>query len=299
MTSKSSILAILRSADPKFYKEIALQPFSRSIKYLLLLVFIASLIISLKSVWELKKGIARFSYGAALDLAEMMPAISEVKIDKGTASSPVKQPFIFQKEDFVFILDTTGAVTSLDNYKEGVLLEKNKLKVKTAQKKGLSSRTEEYDLSGIKSQPLIFKSGDKQKGEILSITVGNKVLNVSRDNIDKLGRRLSLLVSPVLLLVTFVFSLLAKLFQVVLFSAASLLFNSVLKAKLGYKSLLNIGVYAITPPTILSIIVLFLPWGAGKNTFFLIWPLFYIFFYVVFLSLAIGNCRQEPEIKPL
>ncbi len=297
MRGKNVFLAILRSNDPGFYQEIVLQPLGQSLKYLLLLVFVVSLFLSLRSVWELKSWIARFSYRTAEHLAEIMPAISEVKIDKGEVSSPVKQPFIFQKSDFAFILDTTGSIVSLDNYKEGILLGKSKLTIKTPQNSGISTRTDEYDLAKIKTQPLIFRLGDKQKGEIISITIRDKVLSVSKENIDKLGKRISLLISPVLLLVTFLISLLDKLFQVFLFSAASLLFNAVLKAKLKYRSLLNIGIYAITPPTLLSLVVILCS-GAGRNIILLIWPLFYIFFYIAFLSLAIVRCRQNAETNP-
>ena len=52
---------------------------------------------------------------------------------------------------------------------------KSKLTIKTPQNSGISTRTDEYDLARIKTQPLIFRLGDKQKGEIFNINLRDKV----------------------------------------------------------------------------------------------------------------------------
>lgn len=293
--SSSNIKAIFSSANPNFYKEIFSQSFGRSLGYLALLVLIVSLILSAKFALELKKGIGVFSKEIVERLPEVIPqGIPPIRIEKGKVSSPVEQPLVFEKNGVAFVLDVTGKITSLDQYKEGLLLTQDKIIFK--RDKEIGSETTEYDLSKMKFDLLDIKPGDKQKGEILILTWGKRVFSITRQSIDRVGNTIILLMLPFVLLFSFVAFLTGKLLQVLLFSLVSMAFNKTTGARLKYANLINIGIYALTPATVLSVVLISSSAGPAKNLALKAWPLCYMLLYMVFLYLAIIKCRQNtPE----
>jgi len=190
------------------------------------------------------------------------------------------------------VLDTTGKIVSLDGYKNGILITKDKVIFKAAE--GGRTKVEEYDLSKVKISPFIVKSGDAQRGELLHLTIGKKILSITKNSIDKAGNVISLLVFAIMVLFMFGLFLNTKLFQIFIFSLVSLIINSLSSGRLKYVYLLNIGTYAITVPTVVSVFLILFP-VTGKQTLLKLWPLFYILLYLVFLYLAIVRCKQAEE----
>ncbi len=294
--SIKNIKAIFNSANPNFYKEIVSQSFGKSLGYLAVLVLIVSLILCAKFALELRRGIEVFSTEIVQRLPQVIPqGIPAIRIDSGKISSPVAQPFIFQKDGFAFILDATGKTTSLDQYKEGVLLMQDKVIFK--RDKGVGSEITEYNLSKMKLDLVDIKPGDKQKGEILNITWGKKVFSITRESISRVGGMIVLFILPFFLIFSFAALLTGKLLQVLIFSLVSLVFNKSTAASLKYGELINIGVYAITPPTVLSVVLILSTAGPGKHLVLKIWPLCYMAMYLVFISLAIIKCKQKTEAQ--
>jgi hypothetical protein len=294
--SRNNIKAIFNSANPNFYKEIVSQSFGKSLGYLSFLVLLVSLILSAKFALDLKRGIVVFSREIVERLPQIIPqGIPPIRIENGKISSPVAQPLVFAKDGFAFVLDATGKVTSLDQYKNGVLLTQNKIIFK--KEKEVGTETTEYDLSRIKFDLLDIKPGDKQKGEILNITWGKRVFILSKESIARVGNTAVLLILPFFLLFSFATFLIGKLLQVLIFSLVSLVFNRSTAASLKYGNLINIGIYAITPPTVLSVVLILSTAGPGKHLVLKIWPICYMVLYGVFLSLAIIKCKQNTQVE--
>lgn len=296
--SRNGFAGILNSFKPNFYREIAFLPFTKSLKYLLFLILVIALILSVKFVFDLNTVANLFYKNSQEYLPDILSQIPEIKIEAGQVSSPVKQPYIFKKDDFSFILDTTGKINSLDSTKEGILLTKNKLSVKTAKDGGAETEINEYDLEKMRLHRLILKPGDMQKEELINLTWGDKEFSITPDWIKNFTFKITLFLFPVILLFNFLYFFVAKLFQVVFFSLASLVINATNGAKLKYSNLLNIGTYAITVPTLLSVVLLMFT-GITNRAVMVFWPLAYIVIYIVFLSVAIMQCKDQETANPV
>lgn len=249
------------SFSPRFYKEIAHQSFGRSFGYLVLLVLVMSLMLSAKYSFYARRGIQEGAEWINTNLAEKLSeSLPEITIKDGELSSPVKQPLIYEWKDknmaevlkegqFVFILDTTGSVTSLDGYPNGILITKNKTVFKY-QEAG-RSKIEEMEFKDIKS----FKmTPGKEEGVLINFNVDGKDSRLTEDIIKKWAGIIENLFFPVFLVGMSIYYLVAKLLQVFLFSILSLIVNSANNAKLKYDELLNIGVFAMTPPIVLAVL---------------------------------------------
>ena len=66
--------------------------------------------------------------------------------------------------------------------------------------------------------------------------------------------------------------------QLFIFSPLSLLVGKFTKAGINYPKILNIGAYALTPPTLLA--VLFIIIKAGPPAFWLLYMILYVFFLI-------------------
>ena len=239
-------------SDFKFYKRVKDFQTSRGMKYIFLLIFLITLILTIRYSFDISKGL-----GIAADWTkENLPII---EIQNGVVSVDAKQPYKIVEEDFALILDTTGEITSLDEYKSGILLTKNKVLYKENEVK-----TESYDLSNIES-----------------VRIDENFMKVLRKN-------LVWIIFPFMLLGIFIYFCIARFLQIFIFSLISLATSSIVNIKLSYKQLFNIGVYAITPSIIL---------GALLAVFVIQLPLFWIIYaglYIIYLIMAILNCKETP-----
>lgn len=282
---------IFSTFSPSFYKKIVAQSFWRSAGYLLLLGLVVSLVFSTGRMFQMKFVIVdKLAAGLSSPQATaVIQSIPEIKIENGTASSPVQQPFIIEKQDFVFVLDTTGKITSLDNYKQGLLLAKNKLIMKSAKAEGSGAEINEFDLARVAKQ-LIIKAGDIKKNEIAELTWSGKAFSVTENSIKKLGAIILLIILPFSIIIGFVLFVIAKLFHAAFFSLAGLIANRAMDAKLKYENLINICIYALTPPTLLSIAINLLFWQVRSLLF--AWAIFYIAIYIALIFAAVKECKQ-------
>ena len=148
----------------------------------------------------------------------------------------------------------------------------------------------EQDLSEV--ELCVLRRGDIEKGELAVLTVGNaktfgeKVFPVTPETLEawqgKVARWLPGMIIPL-----FFYCFIAKLIQLFLFSLASLIINSVGGARLAYHNLLNIGIFALVPPTFLALLVKLA--GEAIPNFYLL----YVLVYLVFLFLGIKHCRPD------
>ncbi|GEM_PF-1277601 len=277
-------VSLLKSFDPYFYKNIINQSFGRSVVYIMLLSFVVSFLISVK----IKLSYDAFSSSALVWLEQnsgnLWPkGLGEIKIENGIVSSDTPQPYIYKLRDFVFILDTTGATTSLTADSYDILILKNKIIVKDKASK-YEKRTREYDLSKVGT--FLIRPGDAGKGIISEIKTPKKQVEITLKMIKSWAKLLGHGVFLLMLLVFFVFYLAAKLIQGAFFALLALLPNKSSGANLNYAKLLNLSLYALTPPTIMAVIIML----AGKQ-FSGFW-LVYSIIYIIYMILGIKNIKS-------
>lgn len=279
---KSIWFCFIGSFSPKFYKNIVSQSFARSFGYLVMLVFAVSLVLSVKYTVNTRVVTQKFVEWINAVFVEKLPEfLPEIHINNGEVSSPAEQPLVREWEKFAFILDTTGTITSLDKYKNGILLMKHTLVVKHTETG--KTKTEEYDLSKVK----LFKMtpGEKE-GEFIILNFEGREFSLTQNDIERWSNIFGQAILPIMVVGLFFYYLLAKIFQLLLFSLLSLIVNGVTNSKLKYDNLLNIGILALTPSVVFSVLAEVL--GLAIPLFGLI----YIGLYSLFLVMAISECKN-------
>jgi hypothetical protein len=279
MSEKRSIwFGFIGSFSPKFYKEISHQPFARSFGYLVLLVLAISLVLSVKYTFDTRETIQKTAEWLNTEFAKKLPEfLPEINIKNGEVSSPAQQPLVHKWKEFAFVLDTTGNVTSVEEYKNSILITKHKFIVKYTED-GNRPKIDEYDLSKIKSFKLA--PGEKE-GEFITLNFEGQEFSLTEKTIVKWLHVLEKILFPVMIVGLFFRYLVAKFIHLFLFSLFSLIINNVNNVKLKYDNLLNIGVFAMTPPVVFAVL-------AGVLDFKLpLSGLIYIGLYSLFLIMAI------------
>ena len=242
---------ILRSStDFKFYKEIFYQPFGKTLRFLLLLVLLVTLVLGIRySIVfnELsKKG---FQW-----IEEEVPYI---EITNGVVTADVEQPYRKEEKNFIMVIDTTGQTLEINShYDTGILLTRDKLIVKQDE-----IRTQEIDLSKVNS----FRLDKKTLGKWRKFFVG--------------------IVTPFMIIMQFVYTFIAKIIQAVVLGLVVLIF----RPQFHYSNILNVCIYALTPPTLLALLVALVTPKA-----LLYFPLIYLGMYIAFL---VGGIRQVENVE--
>lgn len=243
--------ALLRSStDFRFYKEVFPQPFGKTLRYLLALTILVTLLLGLRYSVALN----RFSKETLKWIEDNLPYI---EIIDGKVKASVEQPYIVSgAEDFVMIIDTTGQTERIDEkYKTGVLLTKDKLIVKQDQ-----IRAQVLDLSKVKSFKLDKTTFGKWRSFFVFVLI------------------------PAMIILQFFYFFIAKVVQSALAGLVVLIFKPGVK----YSNIMNICVYALSPVTILSLIViLVIP---KPIPFF---GLIYLGMYIAFIFSGLKQCVQE------
>ena len=236
----------------KFYNEIKDQALGRTIRYLLVLVVLVTALLGIRY------GIALSSISKA-GLEWVETNVPYVEIKDGVVSAEVEQPFIVEEKDFIAVIDTTGAIQEVPaEFESGILLAKDKLLVKRD-----SIRTEEIDLSKIKSFMLDSKT----------LTKWRKILVTA--------------IIPFMIVMLFIYFVFAKAIQALIAAAVILIF----KSKLLYSKAFNVAIYALTPATLLAVLVMMI--FLKPLPYF---PVIYLGMYIAFVWLGLKNCTIEEEV---
>lgn len=278
-------ISLLKSFNPNFYRNIVNQSFGRSVVYIMLLSFVVSFLLAAKVKIGYNSFVSMSKVLIEKNLDNLWPkGLGEIKIEKGLVSSDTEQPYVSKWNDFVFILDTTGAVKSLNDYKYGILLIKDKIIVKR-EKSNYETRIEEYDLSRLGK--FTIRQGDILKGVIADIKTKNKLFNVDMKLINFWMRFIGGIIFFAMLLFFFLFYITAKIIQGALFAMFAMLHNKISGANLNYAKLLNISLYALTFPTILAVIIMLA--GGMFSNFWLV----YSVIYMSYIILGIKNIKSN------
>jgi len=242
--------------DFKFYKEVKDIQLAKGLKYVFSLVLLITVVITIRYSYDFRRGL---NIAVNWTIQNLPP----IEIQNGVAIVDVKQPFKIIEEDFAVIIDATGEITSLDGYERGVLLMKDRIMYKES-----DIKTETYNLSNIQT------------------------LRIDENFMRALRRNAVWILFPIMFVMLYIGFCVARFLQILLFSIISVATSSIANIKLSYKQLFNIGIYAITPSTILGALLIIL----GLRL-----PLFGIIYsgvYIIYLIMAILNCKEVPTTTP-
>ena len=237
-------------SDFKFYKDVKSFSVGKSIKYILLFILLISLILTIRY---------SYGFGAGLNIAAewMKKNLPVIEIQNGIASVDVEQPYKVSQDDMVVIIDTTGKTSSLDGYKRGVLLMKDKVLYKESDVK-----TEIYNLADVKN-----------------LKIDQNFMNTVKNNAVWI-------VFPFMFAGIYIYLAVARFLQIFLFSLVTIFAAAVTKTQLTYTQIFNIGAYAVTTSMILGgIAALFMRAIPGVG-----WV--YCGVYIVYLITGVLNCKE-------
>lgn len=237
-------------SDFKFYKDVKSFSVGKSIKYVLSFILLISLILTIRY---------SYGFGAGLNIAAewMKKNLPVIDIKNGIASVDVEQPYKVSQDDMVVIIDTTGKTSSLDGYKRGVLLMKDKVLYKES-----DAKTEIYNLADVKN------------------------LKINQNFINTIKNNAVWIILPFMFAGIYIYLAVARFLQIVVFSIITIFAAAVTKTQLTYTQIFGIGAYAVTASMILGgIAALFMRAIPGVG-----WV--YCGIYTIYLVMAIMNCKE-------
>lgn len=238
-------------SDFKFYKEVKNFNAGKSVKYILSIVFLITLALTIRYSHGMGKGI-----NAVADWMKKNLPVIEIK--DGTASVNAEQPYKIAQDDFTVILDTTGKTTSLDGYKKGVLLMKDKVVYKENEVK-----TETYKLADVKA------------------------LKIDENFMNSIRKNAVWIIFPFVLAGVYLYLTIARFLQILVFSLVTIFASAITKTQLTYKQIFNIGAYAATASMLLGgVVALFMRIIPGMT-----WV--YCGLYVAYLIMGLLNCKDS------
>ncbi len=193
----------------EFYKNAKKTTVKSSIKYLAIMILIFSLI----SVGQLVYGM--------IGLYDLN--VPEVTINNGIIETDVEQPYVLSDEDSsLYVIDSTGQYTNLDEFKRGVIIMNNKIIMKNN-----NYEIKEIDISNIES-----------------FTFNQKLIN-------KIIFWAIILVS--ILVIIFLYIWLG--IYTLIFSLIGLLIARIFKTKLKFEQTWIFAAYALTPVLVFGLIL--------------------------------------------
>ena len=281
------MLGIIGSFKPGFYKKIVSQPLTKSFGFLALFVIIISAVVSLQLTVFVKDLLPQASSWVNDNFESIIADLPDIAIENGELTAPatayMREWDVEDETSFSVIIDPeiTEYYSILEQYDNVLVLTRRTLIVKSAKSK-VEHEIKTYQLDNIE----LFKISHIDSG--LALTIAENTFNVTAASIGRFLERISLYVYPAAL-VFFTFAyLFSKMIQVLLFSIASSIFNSQFKAQLNYSQLINIGIYAIVPGTVLALV------QEVSGIFIPFYGLVYCAIYIIYLYLGVKSLRQEP-----
>ncbi|MFA5101395.1 MAG: DUF1189 family protein [Candidatus Omnitrophota bacterium] len=270
--------------DPKFYPKIAKQSTGKSIGFLTVFVLIIAAVVSVRYTFFVHSGFNSAKKWADQNLATIASEYPVVSVEKGMIMEP-KQTFIKEYgEQFTVVIepDQDNVRAHMDKYHNLALLTQKQLIFKQVKDNSGAEEIKTYPMEkasfsitpGVSGFKLLFE----QKPFELTAKIISRLLDIA-----------GLFVFPVLLILWFFVYLFTKPLHVFIFSLVSLIITAILKVKLPYKELWNIGAYALVPATCLAA---FMDITGLRVLFF---PLFYCLAYSVYLYLGIKAVKQARE----
>lgn len=277
------MLGIVGSFNPSFYKKIVKQSLLKSIGFLVVFVFIFTAGISYRYTLYIKAGIPKVIQWFDKNFSYLVSDLPPIEISDGEVVSPEKTYIKEWKDVFVFVIEPNeeNLETTLKEYPNVLVLSQRSLSIKTTEPEAGKSKVETYDLKNIE----YLKITPTETG--ITVNFETNEIEVTPATLERISQKISGFIYPVIFLWFFLVYCFTKPLQLLIFSIISLLFNSNLKSSLSYKQLLNIGTYALVPPTSLAVI---------KDVIGLRIPLFFVVYslvYIIYLFWGIKAVSTE------
>ncbi|KNZ68576.1 hypothetical protein Tfer_2828 [Thermincola ferriacetica] len=206
--------------DWTFYREVAFQKTSKTIKYLLVLFSILFIITGIKSAIGLNSDLQQF-------ISDFKKKVPDFKLADGEFRFNAKQPYYLEGENnSVLVVDTTGATREdvLDKYSDGVFITKTKIYLK-----------QQYQVRQINLKD--YKEITLTKDKVLAFLPSLKWLII------------------IIGIVGYIVSLVGKLLSGVFLAMIGMFVNNAQKGPLQFGQAWNVGIYALTLPLLLEALV--------------------------------------------
>lgn len=268
-----------------FYKDILPQPFSASVRYFLVLALLATVFISSKYNYSLSRDINKMAQW-------VVQSIPPVTIVEGTVRTHAQEPFVLEQGESAVIIDTTGKISELDRkYKSGILLGKENLYFRLNSIKEKDYRFTNIDLFilGCGLAASFVKPDVMEKGVVELSRIKEVVFDTV--HVERWKKKVILAGSVLFPVFYFLYFAVFKLIQAAFFSFVIIFSNKTLKdAGITYDKVLNLCIYALTPVTILMIVINVLGFEIPYIEFV------YLFMYVAFLLGGLSQCMPRPRV---
>lgn len=209
--------------DIRVYNSIKAESMGKSFLYLILLSLLTGIILSVVITSRINTSINK-----TINFMESdnMPDIS---VTDGTLNIDIEKPLIVtQDKDFIFIIDMSSEYTlnELAGYTLGYLVTPERIIISRA---------------GSPPMPLEFKNfGD---------------FDINKESVIELIHRFKGLVLGILCFLTIAGTILFNLFLSLLLSIVGTIINSIMHTDLSYGELYRIGIYSLTLPAIITLLL--------------------------------------------
>ncbi|MFC2149101.1 DUF1189 family protein [Candidatus Auribacterota bacterium] len=279
---------ILSATNFQFYKDVLRYPISRSIRYLVVLVLVVTVLISIRYNITVRKEAGKLS----LWILNNLPYI---EIYDGRLRTGITSPLKIEEGSSVLIIDPSGTYGSLDlRYKNGLLLDNDNLYIRLDSMKDKSFKLSNVNIIilGAAFAASFVKPDVLEIGVLELSKVRNFVFD--EDHIEKWKKNIINMSMYLFPLLYFIYFLIAKLIQAAFFAFIIVISNRTLKsASINYAMVLNICIYALTPAVLLMGIINLSGFSIPYIEFI------YLFLYVAFLLGAMANCfpKRKKEVK--
>ena len=208
------------SADA--YRDVAAGGVGRIFGYLALLIAIVALITSVRVHTAVS--------GFAQSFRELKPweaNLPEIQIREGRATTLPARPYVFQNEDVMIVIDTTGETTELDpQYREGFLLTETELILRMGPGPG---ETRRLPFAGVPD------------------------LTLNQTTVERAIQIISPWTWLGVAVAMTIWLWIVKLMQVLVWTPVSMVVNAVSRRALRYGALWNLGIYALTVHTVFDL----------------------------------------------
>ncbi len=262
----------IKSFNPKSYKDFIFQSFKKSFIFFIIFIIILSAIMAFIYNLRFNKRIPQIISFVERNFNSLL-SLPVIEIKNGELILP-SSPFEREWEGFVFSIRSSKDLSALEKYSKFLLITKKNIFLK-------------WEENGSIEQIPLKNIGD------LKIVVEDKTLKITKEGytflitplrIKNFFKKLSLFLYPLLFVWFSSWFLLTKPLHIFVFTLFSLLSSHHLNLKFSYKNLLNLGIYAILPPTTAAIIKDMM--NINLPFFWLIYSFIYIFFLMQVIKIA-------------
>ena len=280
--------------NPSYYKKILASPFGFSLKYLVFLLFLLSLVLTGKAAYtytSLSPKISEILPRLKEEGEKFYPQGLEVTVRDGVVSTNVREPYVIDFPKLfsdipvadgmhLLTIDTNAQAADFDSYKSLVVVGNNVIYFKDSQGNKF------YSLGAHKGTILINKS---QYEQWLSVII---------PYIDRAASTLFVMIGWLLLFLPFVitgFDLAGRLTYLLLLSVIVFLIAKIFRKRVGYWDVYHMGMHGITVP----ILTVFLFGIFRIHIGFLFTGLFLVWMMIVLSRLDSTKAHKPAVRKPL